>query len=257
MFETRRGWFLFNALRPMNFVYRQMGGSTLEGMLLARHQVIDQLLVEAIESGRVGQVIEVAAGLSPRGYRFSTRYREQGLRYIEGDLPDMVEQKRAVLAAGGLSGDNHHVVELNALNDDGPNSLASIGAEYLDPGVGTAIITEGLLGYFSLDDVRGMWRRFSSLLGAYPHGLYLSDLNHGGDANNMRGTKLFRTLLSAFARGQVYTHFDGGSDEAAAELEACGFSSAEIHNPQHFTEHLQLSHQSEPTVVRVIEARIG
>ncbi len=256
VFETRRGWLLFNALRPMNFVYQKLGGATLEGMLLARHQVIDQLLVEAIESGRVGQVIEVAAGLSPRGYRFSRRYRDIGLRYVEGDLPDMVEQKRAVLAAGGLSGDNHWLVELNALSDDGPNSIKAVGAELLDPSVGTAVITEGLLGYFSPEDVRGMWRRFASFLSDYPQGVYLSDLNIGEDTGSLRGTKTFQKMLSVFARGQVYVHFDQAA-EAAAELEQAGFATAELHDPKVFAEQLQLSHQSERTVIRVIEAQIG
>jgi len=252
VFQTRRGWLLYNALRPMNYAYRRMGGVTLEGMLLARHQVIDQLLSEAIESGRVGQVVEVAAGLSPRGYRFATRYRDRGLRYVEGDLPDMVRQKRAVLAAADLSGDNHHVVELNALADDGEVSIVQVGDRLLDPNLGTAVITEGLLGYFSPDDVRGMWRRFAGFLDRYPSGLYLSDLNLAGDAGSMRGTRAFQKMLSVFARGQVYLHFDEQS-HAAAELEACGFARAGLHDPKQFADQLYLD-ETARTVIRVIEA---
>ena len=55
-------------------------------MLLARHHLIDHRLHAAIESGRVGQVIEVAAGLSPRGWRFASRYGSR-LTYLEADLP--------------------------------------------------------------------------------------------------------------------------------------------------------------------------
>lgn len=255
VFETRRGWALFNALRPMNYVYRKLGGVTLEGMLLARHQVIDQLLIDAIESGRVGQVLEVAAGLSPRGYRFARRYRERGLRYVEGDLPDMVAQKRAVLGAAELSGDNHEIVELNALADDGPESIFEVAAAHLDPTVGTAVITEGLLGYFSPNQVRDMWRRFARVLADYPTGLYLSDLNLGGDAGSLRGTQIFQRMLSVFARGQVYLHFDDPK-EAAAELQAAGFDRASLHDPKQFASKLHLA-ETERTIVRVIEARTG
>src|SRR4051812_2135588 len=52
---------------PTFMVSRLLGGPTLEGMLLGRHLVIDTMLEQAIADGRVGQVLEVAAGGSPRG----------------------------------------------------------------------------------------------------------------------------------------------------------------------------------------------
>ena len=65
---TPEGRALYHAARPFNFGARSLGGPTLEGFLLARHRAIDALLDQAISSGAVGQVIEVAAGLSPRGW---------------------------------------------------------------------------------------------------------------------------------------------------------------------------------------------
>ena len=71
--ETREGHVLFDLLQPGMLVSRAAGGATLEAYLLARHRAIDALLETAIERGEVTQVIEVACGLSPRGWRFAKR----------------------------------------------------------------------------------------------------------------------------------------------------------------------------------------
>src|SRR5688572_20826622 len=67
---TPEGRVLYHAIRPVMAVARAVGQPTLEGLLLARHRVIDRILGDAIEAGRIGQVIEIAAGLSGRGRRF-------------------------------------------------------------------------------------------------------------------------------------------------------------------------------------------
>ncbi len=72
---TARGVRLHAALRPMNAWYERFSTSpSLDMMLLARHLSLDALLEREIRAGRVGQVIEVAAGLSPRGARFARRF---------------------------------------------------------------------------------------------------------------------------------------------------------------------------------------
>src|SRR3954447_15313984 len=73
-FATRTGRLMYHALRGPNALAQRASLPTLEGMLLARHRLIDLRLAEAIESGAIAQVVEVAAGLSPRGWRFRTRY---------------------------------------------------------------------------------------------------------------------------------------------------------------------------------------
>jgi O-methyltransferase involved in polyketide biosynthesis len=197
-------------------------GYALEPYLLARHRAIDALLERAIASGEVGQVVEVAAGLSPRGWRFVNRHRE--LTYIEGDLPDMAERKRRALERMGSLNERHRVVVLDALRDDGPQSLAALAAE-LDPGQGVAIVTEGLLGYLDRESVDGVWRRFARAMNRFPHGRYLSDL-HLGDVQNVfiRG---FRVALSAFVRGRVHLHFQTAA-EAEETVRAAGFRTATV-----------------------------
>src|SRR5690606_29067941 len=79
-FTTREGERLHRIIAPLNAGSRAIGGPTIDGMLLARHRLIDHLLETAIAAGEVSQVIEIAAGLSPRGWWMSRRHA--GLRYV-------------------------------------------------------------------------------------------------------------------------------------------------------------------------------
>lgn len=220
--ETAAGRVFHAALAPSMAASRALGGPTLEGMLLARHRIIDALLSEAIESGEVTQVIEVAAGMSPRGWRFAERYGDR-IEYIDADLPDMAAQKRRALEGAGS---RVRVEEVDALRDDGSGSLAAVAAT-LDRGAGLAIVTEGLLSYLPTGAVRATWRRFAHALSGFRSGLYLSDL-HAGRTSAASIDRAFITALSTFVGGRVQTHF-AGTDEAVAELRAAGFADARLH----------------------------
>lgn len=221
------------ALRPYNTLSTLVGGPSIDAYLQARHAAIDAALDAAIADGRVGQVVEVACGMSPRGWRFAQRHGD-AIDYVEADLPGMAARKRDAVAK---MGNPTRVVALDALADDGPDSLAALAAT-LDPGRGLAIVTEGLLNYFPTREVLGMWRRFATVLQGFPHGLHLADVHLGGD-NAGPHVHVFTTLLGAFVRGSVHLHPWRAAD-AERELLAAGFAAAELHRPQRY--------------VRVIEA---
>lgn len=126
---TREGALLYHGLRPAMALNGALGGVRLEDFLLARHGVIDHLLGSAIESGEIGSVIEIAAGMSPRGRRFAEQYGTR-ITYVETDLPAMAARKRAAL--GDLP-DGHRVEELDALAPGGLERLATT----LDPNQGS------------------------------------------------------------------------------------------------------------------------
>jgi O-methyltransferase involved in polyketide biosynthesis len=230
------GRLMFEATRPTMTALRLLGGTTLESYLLARHVALDDLLTEAIERHGATQVIEVACGLSPRGWRFVERYDR--LVYIEADLPDMAARKRDALARMGSLSSRHRVEDLDALRDEGPGSLAAISAT-LDQDEPLVIITEGLLSYFDQEPMLGMWRRFADTLSGFADGRYFSDIHLSGDA---RGPHVFaaRAVLSAFVRGPVELHF-ADVDETVAALLDSGFATAAVH-------------QTEANLTRVIEA---
>jgi O-methyltransferase involved in polyketide biosynthesis len=224
--QTRAGKLLVTAFSPIDRAVRWAGGSNLEDVLLSRHRVIDDILERAIAAGEVGQVLEVAAGLSPRGLRFTRRHGDR-LRYVEGDLPGMVKRKRQALERTTSPG-HIEVVELDALAESGPASLAAVAERHLDPSRGLAIVTEGLVNYFDRRTVEGMWHRFARLLAGYPHGLYLSDLHLADEMKKVPGARAFSALVGVFARGRVHLHFRDET-EAGAALLAAGFAEARIH----------------------------
>ncbi len=248
---TPQGRLLHTALRPLHHLALLTGAPTLQAFLLARHRIIDHLLEQAIEEGRVSQIIEVAAGLSPRGWRFKNLYGER-IRYIEADLPDMAGRKQNLLKRSGLLSPGHDVVPLDALANNGPLSLAAL-AETLDRNQGVAIITEGLVNYFDTPTVLRMWARFGKVLRPFPNGLYLSDI-HVSDANRGAGVSAFKAMLSTFVKGRVYLHFDN-SRLAVTELQHAGFAFADLHEPRHFAAKLGLRMGQGANAVRVIEAR--
>ena len=248
-FATRAGRVMYQVLRPANAAALAFGMPTLEGMLLARHRLIDLRLAQAIDAGEISQVIEVAAGLSPRGWRFRTRYAER-ITYVEADLPAMIANKRRVLAELGGETAHHRTVEIDALRDDGPTSIDAICAT-LDPKRGTAIITEGLINYFDRTSVVAMWRRFARALAKFPRGIYLSDilLRESNQGPFARG---FSVLLSAFVRGRVYLDFANAAD-VEATIAAAGLDGVAL-DPRDFAFELPHLETAGAGRVRIIEA---
>jgi O-methyltransferase involved in polyketide biosynthesis len=222
---TREGPLFFHALQPTLLASTALGAPNLERLLLERHRAIDNLLTAAIEEAQITQVVEIACGMSPRGWRFAQRYGDE-LVYVEADLPDMAARKSRALARMGSLSATHRVAELDALLDDGPLSLAAV-TEALDPDRGLALITEGLLTYMDDESTLGIWRRLATVGERFRELRYFSDLSLTGDRNSVP-ERAFYGLLSAFVRGRVYTHFDDEHDAVEALL-AAGFGNARLH----------------------------
>jgi O-methyltransferase involved in polyketide biosynthesis len=219
---TWQGRLFYDSLALPNALSRALGGPSLQGLLLSRHRIIDALLEELIEGG-VSQVIEVACGMSPRGWRFSERHGEK-LSYVEADLPAMARRKREALAQMGSLSESHRVVELDVLRDGGPGSLEALVGE-MDPARGLAIISEGLLTYFDDATVEALWARLARALQPFATGAYLADLRLGRAGVSERA---FGALLGAFVRGRVHA-YPGGEDAATEALRAAGFQRASLH----------------------------
>jgi O-methyltransferase involved in polyketide biosynthesis len=248
-FATRTGRIMYHALRSPNVIAQRVGLPSLEGMLLARHRLIDLRLQQAIDAGEIEQVVEVAAGLSPRGWRFANRWGDR-ITYVEADLPGMIAHKRRILAALDGESPHHRTVEIDALADTGPRSIEAI-CESLDATRGTAILTEGLINYFERDVVLAMWRRFATALRRFPRSLYLSDLMLRDDNRGPISTG-FSWLLSAFVRGRVHLHFDT-AEQAEDALEQAGLVGLLL-DPREFALELPDLEAAGAGRVRIVEA---
>jgi O-methyltransferase involved in polyketide biosynthesis len=246
---TWQGRAFHRTLEPLVAASRALGGPTLEGLLLARHRIIDALLAERIDAG-VSQVVEAACGMSPRGWRFSERFGER-LTYVEADLPAMARRKRDALARMGSLSDRHRVAELDVLQAGGPHSLESL-LETLDPAEGLVIVTEGLLTYFDDATVERLWARLAAAIGRFSSGVYLADLRLTAVSRGIP-ERAFGVMLSAFVRGRVHA-YPGDDRTTAAALRSAGFDAARLH---HGDEHpAAAGGRDDPgaALVRVIEA---
>lgn len=249
-FVTPQGERLDRAFGLLTRLTRRLSGVSLDAMMLARHKGIDAVLAQAIDAGRVSQVIEIAAGLSARGWRMRQRYGDR-ITYIETDLPAMAATKRALLDQAGFLGERHRVVELDALADKGPRSLAAV-SRTLDPEQGTAIITEGLMNYLAPDTARAVWQRIARVLKQFPHGLYLTDAYFMSDNRNA-GMLAFGTILQAFVRGRMHVHFaDAG--EACDKMTKAGFRDAQVYRTQEIEETREIARTKGGDRVSVLAA---
>lgn len=254
---TPTGRLLHLALRPMNWISERFSARpSLDMMLLARHQLIDHLLRERIEAGRVSQVLEIASGFSARGVRFARTYAQRGLVYVEADLPDSAAAKRRALSEAGLLADNHQVVSIDALSDHGPESVRAVAARCFRPDRGLIILTEGLLGYFDQASVEGMWRRFADTLRDFEHGEHLSELSIGVDVNDLRATRAFKRMLGLFTRGEVYVHYQT-PEQVIEALTRAGFEQVELLRPHDYASVLNFEGKERPQLLRVLIARAG
>ena len=231
---------------------RLVSGTSIEALLLARHKGLDALLARHIESGKVTQVIELAAGLSARGWRFAQKYGDR-ITYIETDLPHMAEMKRAMLERAGLASPKHRVVPVNVLLDRGHGSLHEV-AQPLDPAGGLAIVTEGLMSYLDPRAASGVWRRIARTLGTFGSGVYLSEAYVRGDRRDIGGA-LFRGVIQQFVRGRMHVHFET-PEQALVQMKKAGFRNVTLHEPRRIPETRELGAVRGGDRVRVLEALV-
>ncbi|MHA7833506.1 MAG: class I SAM-dependent methyltransferase [Algiphilus sp.] len=181
----------------------------LDDMLHARHCAIDRLLEQAIVSGAITHVVELAAGHSARGWRMKQRFGP-ALHYIETDLPAMAEEKQGLLSRAGLLSPQHEVRALDAGVSAGTGSLAAL-LDTLPTTAGVAVISEGLLNYLPMQSVDVLWQSAAMRLRRFSASLYLSDCYLAEDNADLL-TRAFVGALSLAVRGRVRLHFEDADD---------------------------------------------
>jgi len=129
---------------------RRKGGDTFDaGRYLAprlesRHLLTDDALFHTGST----QILEVAAGFSTRGLAWVSRNFRRG-KYVEFDLPDVIETKRTVIRFIEPTALGHlYLCRGDALE---ANDMAK-AARILHPQLQRAVITEGLMMYLTQEE---------------------------------------------------------------------------------------------------------
>jgi methyltransferase (TIGR00027 family) len=114
--------------------------------VIARTVVFDEVILRLATAGSVASVLNLAAGLDSRPYRLDL---PAGLRWIEADLPAILEHKERLLAA------ERPRCRLERVPIDLAEPVAR--RRLLDDVVSpTLVLTEGLLVYLAAEDVSAL-----------------------------------------------------------------------------------------------------
>lgn len=228
-FATGQGRLYFQLLRPFERLARCLIGSDIKTTLLQRHFLIDRELERLIAAQPGLQVLEIACGLSPRGHRFCARHA--GLVYVEADLPGMVARKRALLAPLASLDARHRLVTCNILERDTPDSLEAVITREFDPERPLAVITEGLVNYFDLDTISGVWQRLARALRAFPAGTYLSDIYPEVSDHRFAGAiRAANGSLKVASRSSFCLHFPDDT-RMREHFQGLGFPATAVFDP--------------------------
>jgi O-methyltransferase involved in polyketide biosynthesis len=165
-FDTRTGRLLFGALHGAAGRLRRILPSLSwhEQFLYIRHHAYEARL----EALAPDYVLEVGAGLSPRGLTLAGR--SPNLVYVEVDLPHMVAAKRACLRRASLP-KGYHLQAGDILSPGFPESLPRV-----PEGARVVVVTEGLTDYLTMEQKRVAWSNLASVLKKAGGGAYLFDV---------------------------------------------------------------------------------
>ncbi len=106
----------------------------------ARYKLADRLF----EENKTDQILEIAAGLSPRGMAMVEE--NPALRYVEVDLPAMAESKRKIIKGLNFNFENLHIENGDALDFD---SLRESTKYFEQKPI--VVVSEGLMRYLNFD----------------------------------------------------------------------------------------------------------
>jgi O-methyltransferase involved in polyketide biosynthesis len=211
------------------------GWHSLKHTLLHRHAGIEHLLRES----NCSQVIEIAAGFSPRGSAISA---DHSIRYFEVDLPAVIAAKRALLRttpAGQvvLRRENLTLLEGDVAAMDWKRFTACP----------SFIITEGLMMYFDRAAQMLIWREIAEFVRTN-RGEYVFDYLPAPDEPK----RSFTGRLLSRMRGSQRRAFpcDGRNrHEIADDLRAAGFKKIAVHTSAVFAGAWRLPHAKAHTRV--------
>lgn len=223
-FDTLPGRALYRLLGPLFTVAARAGYPTPLTFLAQRHQIIDGV-IQRLEPV---QLVELAAGLSPRGLAWAQRER---CNVIDADLPPVVSLKRAMVGPRVPRG--YHVTSLDLIASRDYARDLEPALERQCPAV---VITEGILLYFPLALVRHVFRCVAALLRACGGGTYVTDVHHQQELDRLGALpRMFWEGLQLSTRTPRHRMIEDRG-QGTRMLRSAGFDEVLVHDPSVGTE---------------------
>lgn len=219
---TQKGERLHKILAPVEAVAKTFFGVTMGKTLTVRHALMDKRIDAFIAAHPNAQIVEVAAGLSPRGWRYLQKYT--GIAYAEVDLPDMSALKKA--RAEGLPKPTPQFFAADLLADD-----LDVIFNRFDTSRPLMIVSEGLINYFTLDMIGSLSERLATQLRKFPNSLWLTENYPYSDKASYNAlVKVAGTVLRTLSKSSFSFYFDKPKDAITFFTEH-GYVSGDVFQP--------------------------
>ncbi len=215
--------------------------------LLQRHVAIDRIA----EATGASTVIELAAGFSARGARFSAR---TDLRYVEVDQAHVLDKKCLLLQRSdegkAILGRTNWVRRAGDATHWDPAWHAGAKAPLL-------VIAEGLLMYLAKDARRAVFQGVFAAIAGVGGGTFVFDLVPSDEEppRGKVGGALDRAMRM-FTGGEGFVRDATSRASLQNELKAAGFSAVQVKAPADVLGRAELPHADERTKVVLFVATV-
>ncbi|ENW84974.1 MULTISPECIES: class I SAM-dependent methyltransferase [unclassified Acinetobacter] len=233
---TTKGKTLAALVHPIESWAEKYVGGSMRTTLKQRHTMLDTHLEQLIQQYPNLQVLEIACGLSPRGWWFRQHHPE--ICYRELDLPDMAATKQAALQQIEPHVDDVLSVDLFT------EAFANV-FKVFDPKRPLVIISEGLINYFEKPLLQQLIQAIAIYGRDFKELHYLTDL-YPEPTQNKLATIIWNSsrLLKLMSRSAFSFHF-----KTPAEVEnffhEAGFKQVEVLQPKEFFEQTRLENKEQ------------
>ncbi|QER38609.1 leucine carboxyl methyltransferase [Acinetobacter suaedae] len=233
---TAKGKTLAALVHPIESWAEKYVGGSMRTTLKQRHTMLDAHLEQLIHQHSDLQVLEIACGLSPRGWWFRQHY--PNIHYRELDLPDMAATKQAALQQ--IEENVEEVLSVDLFTE----AFAAAFAVF-DSKRPLVIISEGLINYFD----KPLLQQLIQSIATYGEGFtalhYLTDL-YPEPTQNKLATIIWNSsrLLKWMSRSAFSFHFQTPTEVEQFFHEA-GFKHVTVLQPKQFFEQKPLKNKQQ------------
>lgn len=219
---TQTGRQLHRLVYPLECFAKLFFGVSMGKTLTVRHSLIDSRIEYYLSKNPDVQIVEFAAGLSPRGWRFLQKYEQ--LRYIEIDLADMSALKEQ--RAAHLPRPIPEFYSADVLEDN-----LDVLFNQLDTNKPLLIISEGLINYFSLPLLSQLTQKIALQTQKFKHAMWITENYPFSDKPSYNQlVKMASKSLGFLSRSNFSFYFDNPASSIDF-FKTHGFSHVDIFQP--------------------------
>lgn len=224
-FATKKGKWLAKLVHPLETWAEKYVGGSMRTTLKQRHQMIDAHLTALIEQHPNLQVLEIASGLSPRGWNFWQKFPE--ISYRELDLPDMAKVKLQALQHLGAN-------QVDVLSVDLFSQEFKEVFQIFDKNRPLVVISEGLINYFNLSMLHQLLTTISAQAHHFPELHYLTDIYPEPVKNRLANFIWTCSKLLKFLSRSAFSFHFSSPYLARDFFHTAHFHHVEVVQPQHY-----------------------